>query len=325
MNPDPVGAILYGGARNGILPEEADTTTIGFVIQPANSSIRLALDYFQIELVDSIAPANLSITIQGCYMGIPSYCDQITNGVRTPFRDPSVDHFGAPTTGTNSIPCPVGNGTTIPYGCFIDIENYYAQTYNAGDYDVEGLDITFDWIKSLDNGSFALRFLGTRTFSQLVNIVRNPLGQPPPTDLAGTVGNTVGFLSDYASAADFAANVIGTWSHGNFSLTGQVRYVDDGVIDRTRQGPENAGYNPALASSVNFNSLDSYEVYSLSGNYNIQLSGGNMMQLWGSINNLTDEDPPLMGGGFGSGIGGANPIFYDTAGQFYRVGLRMNF
>jgi hypothetical protein len=324
-SPDPVGATLYGGARNGILPEEADTTTIGFVIQPANSSIRLALDYFQIELVDSIAPANLSITIQGCYMGIPSYCDQITNGVRTPFRDPSVDHFGAPTTGTNSIPCPVGNGTTIPYGCFIDIENYYAQTYNAGDYDVEGLDITFDWIKSLDNGSFALRFLGTRTFSQLVNIVRNPLGQPPPTDLAGTVGNTVGFLSDYASAADFAANVIGTWSHGNFSLTGQVRYVDDGVIDRTRQGPENAGYNPALASSVNFNSLDSYEVYSLSGNYNIQLSGGNMMQLWGSINNLTDEDPPLMGGGFGSGIGGANPIFYDTAGQFYRVGLRMNF
>jgi hypothetical protein len=32
-----------------------------------------------------------------------------------------------------------------------------------------------------------------------------------------------------------------------------------------------------------------------------------------------------MGGGFGSGIGGANPIFYDTAGMFYRVGLRLNF
>jgi outer membrane receptor protein involved in Fe transport len=342
--PDPVGAILYGGARNGILPEEADTTTIGFVIQPPESSIRLALDYFQIELVNSIAPANLSITIQGCYQGIQSYCDQITGGVRTQWRNPALDHNGAPTPPyvqpvppppappvslgpRDTIPCPVGNGTTIPYGCFTNIESYYAQTYNAGDYDVEGLDITFDWIKTLDNGSFALRFLGTRTFSQLVNIIRNPLGQPPPTDIAGTVGSTVAFLSDYASAADFAANVIGTWSRGNFSVTGQVRYVDDGVIDRTRQGPEDVGYNPAAASSVNVNTIDAYEVYSLSGNYNFQLSGGNQMQLWGSINNITDEDPPATGGGIGfaSGIGGTNPIFYDTAGQFYRVGLRLNF
>jgi outer membrane receptor protein involved in Fe transport len=68
-------------------------------------------------------------------------------------------------------------------------------------------------------------------------------------------------------------------------------------------------------------------VYSLSGNYNFALSGGNQMQLWGAINNLTDEDPPATGGGvgFASGIGGTNPIFYDTAGLSYRVGLRMNF
>jgi hypothetical protein len=104
-----------------------------------------------------------------------------------------------------------------------------------------------------------------------------------------------------------------------------VRYVDDGVVDRGRQGPEDVGYNPASPTSANFNTIGSYEVYSLSGNYNFALSGGNQMQLWGSINNVTDEEPPLMGGGFGSGIGGANPIFHDTAGQFYRVGLRMNF
>jgi outer membrane receptor protein involved in Fe transport len=343
-SPDPVGAVLYGGARNGILPEEADTTTVGFVIQPPSSSIRLALDYFKINLVNSIAPANLDITLQGCYTGIASYCDQITSGTRTQWQNPALDHNGAPTPPyvqpvppppappvslgpRNSIPCPVGNGTTIPYGCFTDIESYYSQTYNAGDYDVEGLDITFDWIKTLDNGSFALRFLGTRTFSQLVNIVRNPLGQPPPTDIAGTVGSTVAFLSDYASAADFAGNVIATWSRGNFSLTGQMRYIDDGVIDRTRQGPEDVGFNPAAPTSVNVNTIDSYEVYSLSGNYNFALSGGNQMQLWGAINNLTDEDPPATGGGvgFASGIGGTNPIFYDTAGLSYRVGLRMNF
>jgi outer membrane receptor protein involved in Fe transport len=51
------------------------------------------------------------------------------------------------------------------------------------------------------------------------------------------------------------------------------------------------------------------------------LQDGNSMQLWGSINNLTDEDPPLYGGG----TGGTNAIFYSTAGREYRMGLRMNF
>ena len=161
--------------------------------------------------------------------------------------------------------------------------------------------------------------LGTRTFSQEVNIVRNPLGQPPPTDIAGVVGNAVGFLSDYASAPDFVGNVITTWSRGDFSLTGQVRYIDDGVLDRTRVGPEDVGYNPANANSASYNSLSGYEVYTLSGTYNFDFSGGNMMQVWASINNVTDEDPPLMGGGFGSGVGGTNPIFYDTAGRFQRT------
>jgi hypothetical protein len=32
-----------------------------------------------------------------------------------------------------------------------------------------------------------------------------------------------------------------------------------------------------------------------------------------------------MGGGFGSGVGGTNPIFYDTAGRFLRLGLRLSF
>jgi outer membrane receptor protein involved in Fe transport len=328
MNPDPVSSILYGGARSNVAPEEADTSTIGFVIQPQNSSIRLALDYFEIDLDQSIAPANLSITIQGCFLGDQSYCDKITNGITTPWRDPSVDHIGAPTAGSDSIPCPAT--------CFINIENYYAETYNAGLYAIEGLDFTFDWIKTLDNGMLSLRALATRTFLQDVSIVRNPLlnPQPPPVNIAGTVGNAVGFLSDYASAADTAANVIATWSRGNFSLTGQVRYVDDGKVARDRIGPDDPNFNPTVpvppgaancvapCQTTTLNVIDSYEVYSLSGTYDFQLSGGNNLQLWGSINNLFDEDPPVYGSAF---LGGANAIFYDTAGTQYRVGLRMTF
>jgi hypothetical protein len=258
----------------------------------------------------------LSITIQGCYAGIASYCSKITNGITTPWQNPALDHNGNPTPGTgpkNTIPCPAT--------CYIDIENYYSETFNAGEYDIQGLDITLDWLKSLDNGSLLVRFLGTRTFHQDVNIARTPFATLPTTDIVGAVGNAVGFLSDYASASDFTASLTGTWSRGNFSLTGQMRYVDDGIVERTRVGPEQPGYVAANPGSVTFNSLDGYEVYSMTGMYDFQLSEGNALQLWGSINNLTDEDPPLYGGG----TGGTNAIFYSSVGREYRVGLRLSF
>jgi iron complex outermembrane recepter protein len=322
--PDPVSATLFGGARSGVLPEESDTSTIGFVIQPQNSNIRFAIDYFDITLENSISPANLSITIQGCFLGVQAYCNQITAGTTTPWQNPALDHNGAPTPGAgpkNTIPCPAT--------CYINIENYYSETFNAGVYDVKGIDYTLDWLKELNEGSFMLRFLGTRTLQQDVNLVRNPLVAQPATDIAGTVGDAVGFLSDYASAADFTGSLTGTWTRGNFSLTGQLRYVDDGLANRTRIGPDEQGFVASAApspangnrQSITLNSLDSYEVWSLSGSYNFELQDGNALQLWGSINNLTDEDPPL----FGGATGGTNPIFYATAGREYRMGLRMNF
>jgi outer membrane receptor protein involved in Fe transport len=320
--PDPVSATLFGGARSGVLPEESDTSTIGFVIQPQDSNIRFAIDYFDITLENSISPANLSITIQGCFLGIMSYCDKITAGVTTPWQNPSRDHNGTLIPGVrDTIPCPAR--------CFTNIDNYYSETFNAGVYDVKGIDYTFDWLKELSEGSFMLRFLGTRTLEQQVNLVRNPLVATPATDIAGAVGNAVGFLSDYASAADFTGSVTATWARGNFSLTGQMRYVDDGIVERTRIGPDDPTFVPTTAASpangnrqsINLNQLGSYEVWSLTGSYNFELQDGNGLQLWGTINNLTDEDPPL----FGGGTGGTNPIFYATAGREYRMGLRMNF
>ena len=313
---DPVGAVLFGGARNGIVPEEADTATFGVVITPQATNIRLALDYFEIDLDNSIAPANLSITLDGCYFGIQSYCDQITSGITTPWQNPAFDHNGNPTPGAgpkDTIPCPAT--------CYIDIETYYAQTFNSGLYEVRGLDLSFDWLRTLSDGTLFVRVLGTRTFEQNVSIIRNPLLQPPPQNIVGAVGTPVGFLSDWASAPDVTGNITATWTRGPVSLTGQLRYIDDGKIDRTRVGADEPGYNSAALNSVTFNTLGAYQVYSLNGSYDFSGFGGNDMQLWGSINNITNEDPPL----FGSATGGTNAIFYNTIGREYRVGVRMNF
>ena len=155
---------------------------------------------------------------------------------------------------------------------------------------------------------------------RLQSVVRNPINPVPPVDIAGAVGNAVGFLSDWASAPDISGNVTATWQRGDFSLTGQMRYVDDGKIDRNRIGPDDSRFDPANPGTVSFNTIGNYEVYSLTGTYDFEVNGQGM-QFWGAIDNLTDEDPPV----YGNGTGGTNAIFYNTIGREYRVGIRFNF
>lgn len=60
-----------------------------------------------------------------------------------------------------------------------------------------------------------------------------------------------------------------------------------------------------------------------SGSYDFQRAAGdNRMQLFWAINNLLDEDPPVAPGG---NQYPTNPVFFDTLGRRYRVGLRFAF
>ena len=45
------------------------------------------------------------------------------------------------------------------------------------------------------------------------------------------------------------------------------------------------------------------------------------MELFLSINNLTDQDPKFASGG----VGGAYPVLHPPLGRSYRMGLRMGF
>jgi hypothetical protein len=158
-------------------------------------------------------------------------------------------------------------------------------------------------------------------------------------DIAGVTGAPTRLFSDWAAAADLTANLIATWSRDNFTLTGQVRYVADGINALDLIDPTQPGYDisvPPVSNTadqtVNVNTVPSYEVYGLSGSYDFELSSGNTLQLFGVIDNLLDEDPPLIGGNRGSlaggvvgGVGGAQPQFFDTIGRTYRMGLRMAF
>lgn len=65
----PAGQYTFlGGGNTGLAPEEADTTTIGFVWQPDFlPSFNISVDYYNIEIENLISTTGAINTIQACY------------------------------------------------------------------------------------------------------------------------------------------------------------------------------------------------------------------------------------------------------------------
>jgi outer membrane receptor protein involved in Fe transport len=277
---------LHGGL--GLKPEEADTTTIGFVFTPeALGGVRFAADWYQIEITDAITPANIQLAIDSCFAGDATYCAQI-------------------------------EGTPLPGGGFSDITKVSPEARNFRGYTSRGVDLTADWVGEFDIGTISTRLIASRVLEQAIQ----PSEATPGLirDIAGVVGSTNGFLADWASAPDWTAQLITSWNRGPVTLTTQGRWVKEGDVYADRFGPNDSNYNVDAPNSISDNSLPNYFVWSLTGTYDFAVAETEM-SVFGTVNNLFDKDPPLSG----VGTGGTSPTFYDTIGRNFRVGLRASF
>jgi outer membrane receptor protein involved in Fe transport len=112
-----------------------------------------------------------------------------------------------------------------------------------------------------------------------------------------------------------------TYTRGPASLTLQARYIDSGVLDATRLEPSDGGYSPTLANSTNDNRVASATYLNLFGNFNFGAPGDTSVQLFASINNLFDKEPP-----FAPELQyPTNPTYFDQIGRTYRAGVRVRF
>ncbi|MEJ0035120.1 MAG: TonB-dependent receptor [Gammaproteobacteria bacterium] len=110
-----------------------------------------------------------------------------------------------------------------------------------------------------------------------------------------------------------------TWKMGPASVTLQARYIDSGVLDSTRLDPTDAGYAPTLVNSTNDNHVASATYFNLFGSYDLALAGDTSVQLFASVNNLFDKEPP-----FAPELQyPTNPTYFDQIGRSYRAGFRV--
>ena len=298
--PVPVGdsLILTTGGNVDLKPETADTLTIGGVISPTSgfmSGFRFSADWYQIRINDAIAGPPFGVGAANiatlCYAGAQAYCDLITFvQPGEPGYNPNFTHDIATVTGTS---------------------------LNIQGFTTRGIDFEAAYSRPVGNGSISIRALASYLYDQLFD---QGLGQAP-INYAGQTGPT-GAFGSFNTSPKWQGNLIVTATQGKFSGTVQVRYVGPGRFETIT--PQNAApvapgdpnYSSTDINSINTNHVASAAYVNISASYDI-LKG---FQLFGSINNLFDHNPPVAPGGNGYPT---NPVYFDTYGRLWRVGVRV--
>jgi iron complex outermembrane receptor protein len=107
---------------------------------------------------------------------------------------------------------------------------------------------------------------------------------------------------------------------GRVTATVQNRYIPKGKYDATLVGPEDDGYATTLPTSIASNRVAARFYTDLGLQVAIDSGPRAHFEVYGSINNLFDKDPPIAPGNTGT-----NPAYFDTIGRYFQVGVRVRY
>ncbi|MFC4255340.1 hypothetical protein GRI97_07880 [Altererythrobacter xixiisoli] len=232
------------------------------------------------------------------------------------------DYIGTPPGGFQNIinvchqsglasACALINDGSIAAGD--DITEVRNISLNLEELRTSGVDIEADYRFDLGGrNQLMLRGLATYT-DQLTSIA---FGQT--IDRAGQTG-----VAGAIAAPKWSANGFVTFVNPRFTLTLQGRYIDKGVLDALYTQPGDDGYVAGALNTINDNSVPSRFYLNLSGTVNLgpDAEEGRGFQLFYRVNNLLNTDPPIVP----ETQFPTNPVYFDTIGRYYTVGLRARF
>jgi len=286
VQPNNTVPVLSGG--NPDLQEEAsDTFTFGFVITPIES-LYMSIDYFDIELDGAIGPVagGAQNVLNLCYYTIQDAGSALCGNVQ---RDPS--------TGAITTPFAINTGQT-----------------NIGALETAGVDFntTYGWDAGFGMGG-ASRFQLSTAWTWTKEFNLTPVAGLPQTNFCmGFYGSTCG-----EPIPEWKGITRVTWNTGPLGVSLRHRYVASVYTDRLMTAlVNNQVPNPTTWSNPGFPAMNYFD---LSGTYDF----GDKVQVYAGVNNVTDEDPPIVAG-FG-GYGNTFPSTYDYAGMTFFFGVNAKF
>jgi outer membrane receptor protein involved in Fe transport len=170
-------------------------------------------------------------------------------------------------------------------------------------YDVEvRYVLPFDRFSPSATGDLTLQLLASNVGEMLVDD-----GTGPIIDRAGEVGSNG---TNAYGQAEWKSNFVVSYHKDSFRITAITRYISSGAYDIT--------YTP---NDINDNEIENAVYTNLSGQYTFEGSDGRSMQIYGAIDNVFDQDPPVSP----TNVSSTNHAIYDILGRMYKFGFKYNF
>lgn len=171
--------------------------------------------------------------------------------------------------------------------------------FNLGGLRTSGIDTQLDWKIPAGPGSLDVSLLANFTESYEVQLLQGSAWQ----EFAGTIDGTQN-----------GGIPIPDWKT-LLSLTYRMSDFEGGV--RWRHLPEMDDVTSVTRPASPAPGVPKYDIFDITLGYRLN----DMFMFRGGVNNVADEEPPIVGGT----IGQTQPGTYDIIGRYYYLGLQMNF
>jgi outer membrane receptor protein involved in Fe transport len=288
VNNQSVPTLSVTLGNPNLVPEKADTTGVGVVVQPGFlPGFNAAVDYWNIDISNAIGSVTAQQTADLCFQGNLQFCSSIIGNLN--------NNTGTPITIDLR---PYNLVQQISRG--IDFEASYRTALSA---------IMADW-----GGNLTIRALATHYLKNYSNNVVTP-----PTD---SVGQNSG-----SGPAHWRWNANVDYDNEALSVGLGARGVSAGVYSNTNIECTSGCPTSTVANrTVNVNYLPGAVYFDFSLSYKIVNEGpANSVEAFLNIKNIANTDPVIVAGG-PSGIPhdttNSNPTFYDVLGRVFRAGVR---
>lgn len=284
-------AVLTGG--NPLLqPERANTFTVGFTSRPRwVSGLTASVDYFHIDLKNTIGAIPLGVVLQRCLTTAEdSFCSQI---VRNPVNGTL---FGTSAAAGGYIR---GTGVNIGSGVTSGVDVQLAYNVPLSDWGVDS------W------GGLSFELTG----SYLLKSTTVPLPGDDSFDCTGLFGPQCGSTVNPRWRHTLRVNWSTPWK--DLLLSAAWRYIGESKYEADTNEP-----------SIGGGSVDAFN-HTLPERSYLDLAGiwriSDAFSVRAGINNVLDQDPPLINSAIvGSGLPNTYPT-YDLLGRKMFVGFTANF
>lgn len=173
-------------------------------------------------------------------------------------------------------------------------------TLNIASIQTRGIDFEASMVKPVASGQLRLR-----TLVSYLDKLETSFPGVAPIDRAGDIG--------LSGTPHWTANLTASYAADNFEVFVQERYIGPGKVD-----------NAATPTTFSDNSVKAVAYTDLTLQFNVKLAASDV-QLFGTINNLFDKQPPIVPTIPYGAYRGTNFSLYDVVGRYMTVGARMKF